>query len=376
MRTAGAFLKERKREFWLCAGLLGTFAGVSYLYDIRMDAVEYALVLSAVWILLTSVPDYLRFARKHKRLLGAENGSGPGEEELPEAGTLIEEDYQRIITRLYEAKSEAQSAERIARQEMEDYYGMWVHQIKTPIAALRVLMQAMEECQYEEDAPIVNGKYTKEMKMELFKIEQYVEMVLTYLRMEGMSSDLSFEIYSLDSIIRQAVRKYSQMFILKKIRLEYDPVEINVLTDEKWLVFVLEQVLSNALKYTKNGKIAIYLEDHALLEKVRPPEGLSDQEIKEGCGPWGMGVQKRQEKKNCLVIEDTGIGIWPEDLPRVFEKGFTGYNGRTDKKSTGIGLYLCKQVMDKLCHQIWIESETGKGTKVYLSLERKQVRHE
>lgn len=171
-----------------------------------------------------------------------------------------------------------------------------------------------------------------------------MEMALTYLRMEDMSSDLSFEVFSLDSIIRQAVRKYSQMFILKRIGLVYVPVELKVLTDEKWLVFVLEQLLSNALKYTLSGKISIYLEDTT-------------------C-------------QTCLVIEDTGIGICSEDLPRVFEKGFTGYNGRTDKKSTGIGLYLCKSVMDRLRHRIWMESEVGAGTKVYLSLGRENVRHE
>ncbi len=385
MRAAGAFLKERKREFWLCGGLLGTFAGVSYLYNIRMDAVEYAFLLSAVWILLTGIPDYLRFARKHKELLEAVDGFASGGEELPDAESLIEEDYQRIITRLYEEKSEAESAGRIARQEMEDYYGMWVHQIKTPIAALRVLMQAVEGCQFDEGALVENHKYTKEMRMELFKIEQYVEMVLTYLRMEALSSDLSFEIYSLDSIIRQAVRKYSQMFILKKIRLEYDPVEMNVLTDEKWLGFVLEQLLSNALKYTKTGMIRIYLEEHfqkapldmslweegglfTVKDAFRTREGYDDRE--------SMDSGQRQKKEICLVIEDTGIGIWQEDLPRVFEKGFTGYNGRRDKKSTGIGLYLCKSVIDKLRHQIWIESESGKGTKVFLSLGRKKVQHE
>ena len=223
---------------------------------------------------------------------------------------------------------------------------MWVHQIKTPISAMHVLLQAQETCQFKDE------QYMKEMKMELFKIEQYVEMVLTYLRMEDMSSDLSFDLYSLDSIIRQAIRKYSQMFILKKIRLDYEPVQTNVLTDEKWLGFVLEQILSNALKYTNRssqGRISVYMEEDSA---------------------------QTQERKNCLVIEDNGIGIWPEDLPRVFEKGFTGYNGRTDKKSTGIGLYLCKSVIDRLRHEIRIESEPGKGTKVSLFLGRKTVRHE
>lgn len=204
------------------------------------------------------------------------------------------------------------------------------------------------------------------MKLELFKIEQYVEMALTYLRMEDMSSDMSFKLCSLDVMIKQAVRKYSQMFILKKIKLAYVPVETNVLTDEKWLVFVLEQILSNALKYTKSpaeyGKIAIYMEDDVYVEQ----ENYTERDP--------MDSPKRKER--CLVIEDNGIGISPEDLPRVFEKGFTGYNGRTDKKSTGIGLYLCKSVIDKLRHRIWIESEVGKGTKVYLSLVREPMRHE
>lgn len=379
MKTTRAFFRERKRELGLCAILLGAFAVVSYLYGIRMDAVEYALLLSAVWALLLGIPDYLRFVRRHKELLEAEKGLESGIDGIPDACTLLEEDYQRIITRLYEARIEAESAGRIARQEMVDYYGMWVHQIKTPIAAMYVLLQALEECQLEDEgAPqhtltdeaqtpegdALRGTlghpfrdeahwprvgmdcgapfgYLKEMKMELFKIEQYVEMVLTYLRMEEMSSDLSFESCSLDSIIKQAVRKYSQMFILKKIQLVYTPIEMKVLTDEKWLVFVLEQILSNALKYTSTGKISVYTKG-----------------------------------QNCLVIEDTGIGIWPEDLPRVFEKEFTGYNGRKDKKSTGIGLYLCKSVIDKLKHQIWIESKAGKGTKVYLSLQRNMMRHE
>jgi len=379
MRMAAAFLKERKREIWLCVILIGTFAGVSYLYSVRMDAVEYALLLSGVFILLSGVPDYFKYVRKHRELLEAEKGLESGMGGMPGQETLIEEDYQRIAKGLYEAKIEAESAGRIARQEMMDYYGMWVHQIKTPIAAMHVLLQAQEGCQLETDGM---HQYAKEMKMELFKIEQYVEMVLTYLRMEEMSSDLSFEIYSLDSIIRQAVRKYSQMFILKKIRLEYAPVQMKVLTDEKWLCFVLEQILSNALKYTKGassdagsgpgtgkpasgGKISIYLEDYSCQTQEESPD-KDDQKY----------TAKGKEWKNCLVIEDNGIGIWPEDLPRVFEKGFTGYNGRTDKKSTGIGLYLCKSVTDKLRHQIWIESEPGRGTKVYLSLGRKTVRHE
>lgn len=261
---------------------------------------------------------------------------------MPKAGSFIEEDYQRILEKVYHDKTELESAGRVFRRETADYYGMWAHQIKTPIAALRVLLQSYGEERREEE----KGKAAavREMRQELFKIEQYVEMVLTYLRIEDMSSDFVFERYDLDDIIRQAAKKYTQIFILQKIKLNYEPVGRKVLTDEKWLSFVVEQLLSNALKYTeKSGReraVSIYMEGER------------------------------------LVIEDTGIGIWAEDLPRVFEKGFTGYNGRENKKSTGIGLYLCKTVMDKLRHGLWLESEVGKGTKAYIDFERRTENEE
>ncbi len=120
------------------------------------------------------------------------------------------------------------------------------------------------------------------------------------------------------------------------MKLSYEPTKIRVLTDEKWLLFILEQILSNAIKYTKRGSVAVYMDD-------------------------------REEK--TLVIADTGIGIVAEDVPRVFEKGFTGYNGRYDKRSTGIGLYLCRRVLNRLSHTIRIESEPGQGTRVYINLD-------
>ena len=209
--------------------------------------------------------------------------------------------------------------------DLNDYYSMWVHQIKTPIAAMGLLL--------EEADP----KQRPDLSLELFKIESYVEMVTGYLRTESLGGDWLLKEQDLDSMIRQAVKKYAKMFISKKISLSYEPVSAQVLTDEKWLVFVLEQILSNGLKYTGKGQISIYLEDE------------------------------------ILVIEDTGIGIEKEDLPRIFEKGYTGRNGRTDKKATGIGLYLVKKIMDKLGHGIWIDSEVSKGTKVYLDLRQKKL---
>ncbi len=305
------FLKSKQNELLCYIGSMSLFVIVLFLYDVRIDAIQYGLLLSTVLFLLNLTLQFFKFQKR-----------------------LSEQDYQNIIKNLKEQNSELKSQERIFKQEMSDYYSMWVHQIKTPIAAMHVLQQTLEE-EYPEQ------KYIKEIKLELFKIEQYVEMVLTYLRMGEMSGDLKFEKYSLDAIVRQVIRKYSQMFILRKIHLQYAKTSQCIVTDEKWLQFVLEQVLSNALKYTKDGgMIFIYTEE--------------------------------KENKKCLVIEDSGIGIQAEDLPRVFEKGFTGYNGRADKKSTGIGLYMCKKIMERLNHQIWIESEVDKGTKVYLDLAREE----
>lgn len=305
------FLKSKQNELPCYIGSMLLFVTVLFLYDVRTDAIQYGLLLSTVLFLLNLTLQFFKFQKR-----------------------LSEQDYQNIIKNLKEQNSELKSQERIFKQEMSDYYSMWVHQIKTPIAAMHVLQQILEE-EYPEQ------KYIKESKLELFKIEQYVEMVLTYLRMGEMSGDLKFEKYSLDAIVRQVIRKYSQMFILRKIHLQYAKTSQCIVTDEKWLQFVLEQVLSNALKYTKDGgMIFIYTEE--------------------------------KENKKCLVIEDSGIGIQAEDLPRVFEKGFTGYNGRADKKSTGIGLYMCKKIMERLNHQIWIESEIDKGTKVYLDLAREE----
>lgn len=166
-------------------------------------------------------------------------------------------------------------------------------------------------------------------------VEQYVEMVLGYLRLESPSSDYVIRNYALDDIVRQVVRKYASQFIRRKLRLEYTPLNVSVITDEKWLLFVIEQVLSNALKYTRSGSVSITL-----------------------------------EAPKTLCIRDTGIGIAPEDLPRVFEKGYTGSNGRTDKRATGIGLYLCRRILAKLGHSITIVSTPGVGTTVRIGLEQ------
>ena len=331
------YLKKNRKPILFYVVFLAMFYLVLYLYGVRADALGYAVFLSLVTFTALGIFDFWRYQARIKaigeafRNMPYELGSLPAPLDIPE------EKYQEEVRMLGERLVLQENDSRRSRQEMLDFYSLWAHQIKTPLAAMNLLLQS-EEAREDKDAKIF-----QEMRMELFKTGQYVDMVLSYLRAEDMSSDLLLKEYSLDEIVRQAVRKYSAMFILKKIRLEYEPCKEIVLTDEKWLLFVLEQLLSNALKYTEKGFIRIRME---------------------------------QGSPAVLLIEDSGIGIQAEDLPRVFEKGFTGYNGRQDKKSTGIGLYLCRMICEKLNHTVTITSDPGKGTAVRLDLTRKEMRHE
>ena len=328
-----SFLKIRKMPIIIFTGIVVIFGILFYLYDIPFDAIIYGCELSFVWCAVCLFIDFYKYYKRHKLLHINREQFFDDAEQLPEHMDIIEYDYQELAKELYQAKQELISKNRIAKKELLDYYGMWVHQIKTPIAALDILLQNTERMLYQLDEKEMMQKAisVSDMKMELFKIEQYVEMALNYLRVEDISSDLVFKKHELDDMVRQVIRKYAKIFISKKIKIDFKPTKACIVTDEKWFIFVLEQIISNALKYTKQGQISIYM------------------------------------KEKSLVIEDTGIGIPAEDLPRIFEKGFTGYNGRENKKSTGIGLYLCKNIMDKLQWNITVDSEVGSGTKIYLT---------
>ena len=328
-----SFLKIRKMPIIIFTGIVVIFGILFYLYDIPFDAIIYGCELSFVWSAVCLFIDFYKYYKRHKLLHINREQFFDDAEQLPEHMDIIEYDYQELAKELYQAKQELISKNRIAKKELLDYYGMWVHQIKTPIAALDILLQNTERMLYrlDEKEMMQEAISVSDMKMELFKIEQYIEMALNYLRVEDISSDLVFKKQELDDMVCQVIRKYAKIFISKKIKMDFKPTKACIVTDEKWFIFVLEQIISNALKYIKKGQIFIYM------------------------------------KEKSLVIEDTGIGIPAEDLPRIFEKGFTGYNGRENKKSTGIGLYLCKNIMDKLQWNITVDSEVGSGTKIYLT---------
>lgn len=212
-------------------------------------------------------------------------------------------------------------------QQANEYYSLWVHQVKTPISSMRVNLSGV-------DTPLARQQLS-----EINRIEQYVDMVLAYMRINSTSTDYVIRAFDLGELVSQCIKRFSGEFIGRGIALELEPIDEMVMTDDKWFRFVFEQLLSNALKYTRKGKISILKKE--LNEDVFE-----------------------------LVIKDTGIGIRSEDLPRIFQRGYTGFNGRTDMRATGIGLSLSKTILDRLGHEIYVESKVGAGTAVRIKLVR------
>lgn len=322
----GIYLKQHRMTNLMFLCFSGIFAFIFSLYELETEAVLYAAGLCLLLSLVVFPLDFFFYYKRHKEYLGILPDISLMIDELPTSKTLIESDLQNMLYEMKRLLDSALTSWQTERAESLDYYTTWVHQIKTPISVMKMTLES-------EDT-----RENKELLAELFRIEQYVEMVLSYLRLGSDTSDYVFKEYDLNDIIRQAIHKYAPQFVHRKIRLYYSPVSIQVLTDEKWLLFIIEQVLSNSIKYTQKGAVTITV--------------TSDKVLK---------------------IADTGIGIAAEDLPRIFEKGFTGYNGRSDKKSTGLGLYLCKQAADRLSHKISAESAPNIGTTISIHLNKDEI---
>ena len=312
------FLKYLKSRWPIPAALLLfalIFALVLSLYDMPSESVLYAGLFCASCGVFLVALSYTRWLHRCRALEQLRRSICVSDEGLPSPSDYEDELYQELVRTLSSERARLDAAADAERRDAADYYAMWAHQIKTPIAAMRLLLQQPE---------LDRGS----LEAELFRIEQYVGMVLGYLKLEGDSNDFVLRKRRLDDVVRGCVRKYARLFIIKKLPLNFEETRMTVLTDDKWLAFMIEQLLSNSLKYTSQGEIRIYADGKA------------------------------------LVVEDTGIGISAEDLPRLGERGFTGYNGREDKKSTGLGLYLCRRICAKLGHKLVIESTPDVGTRV------------
>jgi hypothetical protein len=315
------YFKYKLDVYILISILLIIYILILSLAHISFDLIMYLIIFSFIILILYFIITYIKFINLYKQLKQIEN-------EIDILSTIhidnhvINKQYSIIINKLNNEYNKMKLYENNKYNHMIEYYTMWVHQIKTPISALKLLIQ---------------DSHNQDMLLELIKIEQYVDMVLQYLRISHINNDFSFQYISLDHIVSEVLKKQVLFFSSSKISLNYHIQDIEILTDEKWISFVIEQILSNALKYTKKGIIEIYNDE------------------------------------NKLFIKDSGMGIREEDLPRVYERGFTGYNGRVDKKASGIGLYLVRNIIDKMGYRIDIESKVNVGTTVCIDFNKKNI---
>lgn len=323
MKLFWSYCRQQRRFVWIFLLFCTIFLCVFALYHLPLGAVLYPTALCALVLLCAFLAGFKKTRDRDKVLSRLAQLPAELIECLPKAETVEVAGYQTLVRHLCQTQKQmrGQMVENYAN--LVEYYTVWAHQIKTPIAAMRLLLQ-------NEDTDLA-----RKLSEEVLRVEQYVEMVLCYLRLDSDDTDYLIAQYDLDTIVRKALHRFAGQFIRRGVALDYQALNASVVTDEKWLLFVIEQVLSNALKYTPQGSVSVSL-----------------------------------EQPKTLCIRDTGIGIAPEDLPRIFSRSYTGKNGRWEKRASGLGLYLCSRICRNLGHTISARSELGRGTEIRIGLEQ------
>lgn len=308
------YLNRYKGCFALVAGIMIFYIFTLYLCGVSAADIRYFAGLEIVFLVVSAVFCGIRYWYRLRTVKRQIRDYMQGMQALSDTEDALEEVYMDALEQLQNKRQEEKGAYRNQQREIED------------------------------ETVGMEKSVLYDMQQELFWINQYVNMALQYQRMNSGMNDLVLEMVSADQVVRTAIRRFAPIMIRKKIAIHYEECREMVLSDEKWLEFVVEQILSNAIKYSG--------ENHAVT----------------------IHINRNEADNTCeFVISDQGIGIRKEDLPRIFEKGYTGYNGRADKTSTGIGLYLCREITKKLGHGIMITSEIGKGTDVTIVFERNNL---
>lgn len=315
------FFKYYLRSRKLLCSLLFIFYSLlfifSYLFEDERTVLQYVIILllltSLIGLILDFVKQYQNF--RHAVLYGESDAYTPLEALLTSRIRTLEKDKKELKIQHQEKQS-----------DLLDYYTLWVHQIKTPIAASKLLVQDLQE-----------QTFKNQLEQELFKIDSYTNLVLQYLRLESFHDDLVVEKENIEDLVKEVVKKYALFFIQQGLSLNLHDLNHTVITDKKWFLVILEQVLSNSLKYTKQGSIEIFFQE------------------------------------DTLYMKDTGLGIQNSDLLRVFERGFSGYNGRLTHQSSGLGLYLSKKIADELGHELHLQSVVGEGTTIMITFKEKKL---
>jgi len=232
-----------------------------------------------------------------------------------------EEILDDIVKQTTKAMNDEISFYKLKNEEYQEYVEMWIHEVKIPIACIDLI------CENN------NSDVTKSIEEEIKKIDNYVEQALFFARSTNIENDYKIKNIVVSKLVKKVIKKYSKPLIAKKCKINIKDLDINVYTDDKWLEFIISQIISNSLKYSDKG--------------------------------FSLSFSGQANNNNFILkIKDDGIGIPKEDICRVFSKGFTGLNGRKFAKSTGMGLYLCKKLCDKLYLNIEIDSQINEYTEV------------
>ena len=310
------YLISHRRYLYLIGLLLSSLVLFAYIFEGYRNFLLYLTGILAFLSLLLVIWDAVAgYQACRKEVLYGEGVETPLELVLS----------QKLATS-QQAQREQTTVSLETYNDLMDYYTLWVHQIKTPIAASQLLVKNIEDSDLRQ-----------QMEQELFKIDSYANLVLQYLRLESFHDDLVLKRVPLEELVKEVVRKYAIFFIQKGLTVDLHDLDVAVITDRKWLLVIIEQLLSNSLKYTSTGGIEIYFKDQT------------------------------------LYMKDSGIGIKDSDILRVFERGFSGYNGHLTQQSSGLGLYLSKKIADQLGHQLQMTSQVGQGTTVAIHFEEKKL---
>ncbi len=327
MRRLWDYLSARRALIALYGCSIAIVLALGLLAEQDAVYVRYETVLITFCFAIVLASDGARYRRKRRLLRQIRLRAALLPQALPEPLDALSADYDALVRMLARESEDQGRRDRLALNEQREYYTLWVHQIKTPISAMRLLLAGRDD----ENARL--------MRQELFKVEQYADLALRFIKLSDLANDLVIERCDLNEIARAAVKKYSLLFVYGRLSVAVEPLATDVPSDSLWLGFILGQLLSNAVKYTHSGGVRIHMDG------------------------------------KDLVVSDTGIGIRKEDLPRIFEKGYTGYNGRMDNRASGIGLYLVKRTADALSIRVTVESELNQGTSVRLRFpERDELR--
>ncbi|WP_105123298.1 sensor histidine kinase [Streptococcus suis] len=303
------FIREYRSFYFAYLVLAGSFLLLFLLYKLPIEFLQNALLLSLTLLILLTAGLFWKFRNRMRALEDYVH-----EEALPLLNKPVDLAYLNLIEAEKEATREQLLDYKSREEDLQAMVKMWSHQMKVPLAALSLMSQT-------------DNLNQQDVNHQLLRLDNYMANLLNYLKLSNQASDFRFEMVQVREVVVDLVKKYRQQFLQRDISVAIDG-DWQLKTDRKWLSFALSQVLDNALKYNKTG------------------------------GSVTIALDKG------ITISDTGLGILPEDIPRLFDEGFTGYNGREHQKATGFGLYLTKRVLHQLELDIDVDSQVEVGTNV------------